>query len=103
MLLLLVLLVADVLAPHLLIEPHRADAVAPRPEVEPSKVLLATEVLAMDPDGGFPLQKAHGVGNAELGRDAQAQMHVVGHGMALHQLNPFLVAQLAQDLPYALA
>ena len=95
MLLLFVFLVADVLAHHFLIEPHRADAVAPRPEVEASKVLLSAEVLAVDSDGRFPLQKAHCVGNAELGRDAQAQVDVVGHGMAFHQLNPFLVAQLA--------
>src|SRR3954453_23552738 len=51
----------------------------------------------MDPHGALSLQEADRMRHAILGRDAQAQVDVVGHRMPLHQLDPSLTAQLPQD------
>src|SRR5512133_3246834 len=55
--------------------------------------------LPMDTDGALALQEADRVRHAVLGRDAQAQVDVVGHRMPLYQLDPSLTAQLPQDHP----
>src|SRR5512142_2524610 len=55
--------------------------------------------LPMDTDGALALQGADRVRHAVLGRDAQAQVDVVGQRMPLHQLDPSLTAQLPQDHP----
>ncbi len=81
-----------------LVQAHRADAVSRRPEVQPGQPTLLQQ-LPMNTDGALALQEADRVRHAVLGRDAQAQVDVVGHRMPLHQLDPSLTAQLSQDHP----
>src|SRR5512133_2366558 len=90
------LLLADVLTYSELVQAHRAHAITGRPEVQPRHPTLL-EHLPVGPHGTLALQEADRMGHAVLGRDAQAQVDVVGHRMPLHQLDPSLTAQLPQD------
>src|SRR5512135_1824252 len=92
------LLLADVLTHPGLVQAHRTETVARRPEVQPGHPMLMQQ-LPMDTDGALALQEADRVRHAVLGRDAQAQVDVVGQRMPLHQLDPSLTAQLPQDHP----
>src|SRR5512135_3110744 len=90
------LLLADV-PPHPgLVQAHRADAIPRRPEMQPRQPTLG-EQLPVDPHDTLALQEADRMGHAGLGRDAQAQVDVVGHRMPFHQVDPSLTAQLPQD------
>ena len=93
------LLLADVLPHPVLIQAHRADAVPRRPEVQPRHPALV-EPLPVDPHGTLALQEADRMGHAVLGRDAPAQVDVVGHRRPFHQIDPSLTAQLPQDHAY---
>src|SRR5262249_48205424 len=53
----------------------------------------------MDPNGTLALQEPDRVRHAVLGRDAQAQVNVVGHRMPFQQLDPALTAQFPKDWP----
>ena len=51
----------------------------------------------MDANRTLPLQKPDRVRHAVLGRNAQAQVDMIGHRMTFHQLDSTLTTQLAQD------
>src|SRR3954463_15454710 len=55
------------------------------------------EQLPVDPNRALALQKPDRMGHAVLGRDAQAQVDMVGHRVPFHQLDTSLTAQLPQD------
>src|SRR5262249_53239881 len=67
--------------------------------MQPGKIPLAPQTLPMDPDRRLAFEPAHGVGHAVLGGNTEAEMHMIGHGMALDQFNPLLLAQLPDDPP----
>src|SRR5512135_2076374 len=89
-------LLADILPHPGLIQAYRAHAVTRRPEVQARHPALMKQ-LPMDPNGALTLQESHRVSHAGLGRDAQAQVDVVGHRMPFHQFDASLSAQLPQD------
>jgi hypothetical protein len=78
------------------IQPDGADTVRSCPEVQ-SRHPTFTQQLSMDPNRAFPFQKPSGICHAVLGRDAQAQVHMVGHRVLFHQLHSTLTAQFASD------
>src|SRR5262245_37239863 len=90
------LLLADVPPDASLIETHCADAIARRPEVQPAHPTLV-EPLPVDPHRTLALQETDRIGHAGLGRDAQAQVDVVGHRRPFQQTDPSLPTQLPQD------
>src|SRR5262245_37106868 len=90
------LLLADVPPDASLIQTHRADAVARHPEVQPAHPTLV-EQLPVDSHSTLALQESVRKGHAVLGRDAQAQVDVVGHRVPFHQVDPALPTQLPQD------
>jgi hypothetical protein len=51
----------------------------------------------MDPNSTLAFQKPDRVRHAVLGRNARAQMDMVGHRVTFHQLDPSLTTQLAHD------
>src|SRR5512135_1510926 len=51
----------------------------------------------MDPNRTLPFPEANRERHAVLGRDAQAQVDVVGHRMPCHQFDASLSAQFPQD------
>ncbi len=58
---------------------------------------LRVQPFAVDAHGTLALEEADSVDHAVLGRDAQAQGEVIGHGTPLHQLDAPLPAQVPQD------
>src|SRR5262249_49335675 len=86
----------DVLPDARFIETHRADAIARRPEMQPAHPTLV-EQLPVDPNRTLALQETDRKGHAVLGRDAQAQVDVVGHRMPFQQTDPPLTTKLPQD------
>src|SRR5208337_1423306 len=71
-------------------------AVPRRPEVQPRHPTLVKK-FPMDPNRTLPFQEADCERHAVLGRNAQAQVDVVGHRMPFHQLDASLSAQVPQD------
>lgn len=65
--------------------------------MEAREAALPTEELPMNPYRRPALHEAYRVRDAVLGRDAQQQMHVIRHRVALHQLDVVLHVQLPQD------
>src|SRR5271170_7172738 len=51
----------------------------------------------MDANSTLPFQEPDCVRHAVLGRNAQAQVDMVGHRMTFHQLDSTLTTQFAQD------
>jgi len=92
-------LIADVGSDGRLVQAHRAHAVPARPEVEACEIALPAQELTMNPHRRLPLQKSDRVGNAVLGRYAQAQVNVVGQSVTLDQFDLMLTTQFANYLP----
>ena len=92
------LLFADLLPHPGFIQPHCADAVARRPEMQTAHSTLRQQ-LPMDPHSARPVQEAEDKRHAGLRWDAQAQVHVVGQRMPFQQLNATLTTQIPQDGP----
>jgi hypothetical protein len=65
--------------------------------MQPGKILLAAQKLPMDPDRRLALQKTDGIGHAIFRRNAETQVHMIWHRVALYQLNALLLAQLPQN------
>ncbi len=74
-------LLPDVLADHLFRQTDGADTVPTRPEVVAREVPLSTKILPVNPDRRLPFQEPDGVRYADLRRNAQENMHVVGEFM----------------------
>ena len=53
----------------------------------------------MDANSTLPFQEPDCVRHAVCGRNAQAQVDMIGHRMTFHQLDSTLTTQLAQDRP----
>src|SRR5467141_1412870 len=53
----------------------------------------------MDPDGRLALQKTDSIRHTIFRGNAQTQVDMIGHGVALYQLNALLLAQFAQHRP----
>jgi hypothetical protein len=86
-------LFTNILPDGCFIVPHRTDAIASGPEMQPCHAFLIQQ-LAMDFDGTFAFQKSDRVGDTVLGRNAQTQMNVIRHGMTFEQFYSPLLAQL---------
>ena len=80
-----------------------AYAVATRPKVITRQILGLPEEPSVDKNRRFPFELSYRVGDAKLGRDAQAHMHMVRQGMPFDQLQPKLLAQLTEDSANLLA
>ena len=56
-----------------------------------------TQQLAMNPDGTLPFQKSDRMRNTVHGRNAQAQVNMIGKAMPFQQLDPTLTTQVSQN------
>src|SRR5262249_2217832 len=92
-----VILVADISAPPDLLQARLAHAIPRRPDAQ-SRHPPLVEQLPMDSHGILALEEPpDGVSGAVLGRDAQAQAHMIGHRKALQQFDAALPTQLPRD------
>src|SRR2546427_8287602 len=69
--------------------------------MQPGKIPLASQKLPMDSGRRLAFEPAHGVGPTVLGGNTEAQVHMIGHCMALDQFDPLLVAEFTDDPPDA--
>jgi len=99
----MIFLVADVLSDLIFVQANGAYAVATRPKVITRQILGLPEEPSVDKNRRFPFELSYRVGDAKLGRDAQAHMHMVRQGMPFDQLQPKLLAQLTEDSANLLA
>jgi len=93
----MIFLVADIFSDLIFVQANGAYAVATRPKVITRQILGLPEEPSVDKNCRFPFELFYRVGDAELGQDAQAHMHMVRQGMPFDQLQPELLAQLAED------
>jgi len=67
--------------------------------MQPGTIPLASQTLPMHPDRRLAFEPAYGVGHAVLGGNTEAEVHIIGHRVALHQCDPLLLTQLPDDPP----
>jgi len=89
-------LIANIFPNLSLIQANCTHAVASRPKVEPCQILCPSKISSVDKNRRLPLQLSDCVGNTELGRDAQAHVHMIGECMTLDQFKPELLTQLSK-------
>src|SRR5262245_20851838 len=69
--------------------------------MQPGKIPLASQTLPVNPDRRFAFEPAYGVGDAVLGGNTEAQVHMIRHRMALNQFDPLLLTEFSDDPPNA--
>jgi len=94
------LLLPDVLGDRRLVQADGGHVVALRPELPVAELVLEVGVPVEYHQRALPLQAAHDARDAVLRRDRQQHVHVVGHQVPLDYLDPLVLAQLPEDLPY---
>ena len=80
--LIVILLVFNISANHLLIQPNRIDTVTARPEVLACKAFVISQQRAMDLGRGFILQITHDHRHTILRGNAQHHVDMNRYGMA---------------------
>ena len=94
------LLLPDVLGDRRLVQADGGHVVALRPELPVAELVLEVGVPVEYHQRALPLQVAHDARDAVLRRNRQQHVHVVGHQVPLDYLDPPVLAQLPEDLPY---
>ena len=64
-----------------------------------AELVLEVRVLVEHHQRALALQVPHEARHAQLGRDHDQHVHVVGHEVTLDDLHPLVATKLPQDLP----
>src|SRR5947208_1167221 len=85
------LLLSDVISHLRLVPPHRRHVIAPRPKIQPNKVLRPIHKSSCNRYRTLPLDVPHHPGYRILRRDRQHHVNMIAHQMPLLHLALFLL------------
>ena len=92
-------LVPDIGPYHVLVEPNGRNEITARPKMLSREIAFSTAEFARDLNRALALEVAHHIGNRLLRRDADANVDVIPHQVAFHDLRLLVPGEVVKYCP----